>query len=141
MITALIDAGPIVAYFDQSDQWHINASGFIDSFIGHLITTTPVVTEVMWHLRVDHRVQNEFLYRISLGVIHDESLTRVDFARIAELNAQYADHPADFADLSLLAIAERLDVDRIVSIDREFDFYRRRRGHKLVPLKRILPRR
>lgn len=140
MTTALIDAGPIIAYFDQSDNWHNDASAFIDAFSGQFVTTTAVITEVMWQLRADYRVQNEFLHRVSLGVFQDEPLTGEDFARIVELNAQYSDQRADFADLSLLAIAERLNVDRIVSIDSEFDYYRRRHGHKRVPLQRIIPR-
>lgn len=139
MALVLIDAGPVIAYFDQSDDWHQNASVFIDSFTGQFVTTEPVVTEVMWQLRADYRVQNEFLLRLSLGVFQREALMPEDYARIAELNLQYADHGADFADLSLIAVSERLDLQNIVSIDKEFDYFRRRRGHKTVPLKRISP--
>ena len=38
-------------------------------------------------------------------------------SRIAELNAQYADLPRDFADLTLLAISEHLDIAAIVTLD------------------------
>jgi uncharacterized protein len=51
-----------------------------------------------------------------------------DFIRIAELNAQYFDLPADFADLSLIAISERLNIAAILTLDRDFDIYRRYRN-------------
>ena len=140
MTTALIDAGPLIAYFDKSDEWHEDASGFIDAFIGQFITTTVVITEVMWQLRSDHRVQNEFLRRVFLGLFQDEHLTRQDYLRIIEFSSQYSQQVADFADLSLLALAERLGIGQIVSIDSEFDYYRYRKGHRTVALKRILPR-
>jgi predicted nucleic acid-binding protein len=140
MSAVLIDAGPLIAYFDQSDQWHRSLSVFIDALTEQLVTTTAVITEVMWHLQSDFRVQNEFLFRVATGAIQDEPLTKEDFARITELNIQWADQGADFADLSLLAIAERLDIDAIVSTDGEFDIYRIKKGHRSVALRRILPR-
>jgi predicted nucleic acid-binding protein len=48
-----------------------------------------------------------------------------DYARIAELNERYADLPGDFADLTLVTISERLDVAEILSLDSDFDVYRR----------------
>lgn len=56
-----------------------------------------------------------------------ETLLPTDFVRIAELNAQYADLPGDFADLSLIAISERLDIAAIATLDQDFDIYRRYR--------------
>jgi hypothetical protein len=106
-------------------------------FRGKFVTTTPVITEVMWHLRIDYRVQNQFLLLVSRGLFQNESLTAPDFVRIAELNEQYADLPADFADLSLVAVAERLDIGNIVSLDKEFDIYQRKRGRNLSRFKRV----
>jgi predicted nucleic acid-binding protein len=57
-----------------------------------------------------------------------------DFTRIAELNAQYADLPGDFADLSLIAISERLDISAIATLDSDFDIYRR---YRQQPFERI----
>jgi uncharacterized protein len=43
-------------------------------------------------------------------------------------NAQYADLPRDFADLSLIAISERLNIAAIATLDNDFDIYRRYRN-------------
>jgi len=48
-----------------------------------------------------------------------------DFERIAELFEKYSNLPADFADLSLVTISERCDIPQIVTLDRDFDIYRR----------------
>ncbi|MBW4582831.1 MAG: hypothetical protein KME42_24960 [Tildeniella nuda ZEHNDER 1965/U140] len=47
------------------------------------------------------------------------------FTRIAELNARYADLPADFSDLSLVVISERLSIAAIATLDKDLDIYRR----------------
>jgi predicted nucleic acid-binding protein len=57
-----------------------------------------------------------------------------DFARIRQLNEQYADLPGDFADLSLITISERLNISAIITLDSDFDIYRR---YRKEPFKRI----
>jgi predicted nucleic acid-binding protein len=62
---------------------------------------------------------------VSRGGIHAINLVPEDYARIAELNQRYADLPGDFADLTLVALSERLDIAEILSLDSDFDVYRR----------------
>jgi len=49
---------------------------------------------------------------------------------------RYADLPGDFADLTLVTLSERLDVAEILSLDSDFDIYRRlrRQPFSRVPL-------
>ena len=56
-----------------------------------------------------------------------EALALEDFNRIAELNEQYADLPGDVSDLALVTISERLNIDAIATLDKDFDIYRRYR--------------
>ena len=53
-----------------------------------------------------------------------DGATQRDLARIAEVLEKYADLPADFADASLVALAERLRVRRIATVDSDFSVYR-----------------
>ncbi|MEG4347840.1 hypothetical protein QUB70_31875 [Microcoleus sp. A003_D6] len=57
-----------------------------------------------------------------------------DFSRIGELNERYAHLPGDFADLSLIAISERLNIPAIATLDNDFDVYRRYRNQ---PFERV----
>jgi predicted nucleic acid-binding protein len=51
--------------------------------------------------------------------------------RAFELMEQYADHPMDLADASLIVAAETLGTLRVFTIDlRDFATYRIRRGHR-----------
>ncbi len=51
---------------------------------------------------------------------------------------QYADHPMDLADASLLAAAEAFATTRVFTIDRrDFHTYRIRRGHRSVKVEII----
>ena len=121
---ALIDAGPLVAYYNKNDKWHNTSRAFFEAFKGKLITSEPVSTEVMWLLNADWRVQNEFLNDLQKELFVLASLIPADFKYIAELNEKYKDLPGDFADLSIVAVSERLALLNVVSLDADFDIYR-----------------
>jgi uncharacterized protein len=55
--------------------------------------------------------------------------------RAFELMEQYADHPMDLADASMVVAAEALSTRRVFTIDRkDFETYRVRRGHRHQPM-------
>lgn len=123
----LVDASFLVAYYDAQDQYHAAAKQFLSTCLQQLVTTTACITEVMWLLDPHWPVQNQFLAALSHEVIRCEPLLTHDFIRIAALNQQYADLPGDFADLSLIVVSERLHIDAIATLDKDFDVYRRYR--------------
>lgn len=130
----LADSGFLFAYYSAKDKYHGSVRRFFESFTSKLVTTSPICTEVMWLLSSDWQTQNEFLLDVAKGLYECEQLLPQDFSRIAELNAQYADLPGDFADLSLIAISERLDVAAIATLDSDFDIYRR---YRKQPFERV----
>ncbi|MCC5603637.1 type II toxin-antitoxin system VapC family toxin [Nostoc favosum] len=132
--TILVDRGLLVAFYDSADSHHNRVVEFFAGCTSRLMTSEGCVTEVMWLLASDWQVQNEFLSHLANHIYECESLTSQDFARIAELNAQYADLPADFSDLSLVVISERLNVAAIATLDKDFDIYRRYRNQ---PFERV----
>lgn len=123
-LKALIDAGPLIAYYDKTDQSHAAARRFFENFRGHLLVSEPVCTEVMWLLKSSWRVQNEFLSDLRKGLYQLVNLEIADLEQIAILNEKYQNVPADFADLSLVAISARLKINKVVSLDSDFDIYR-----------------
>ena len=131
----LIDSSILVAYYSVRDNHHQQVKNFFDQCTSNLLTTMPCITEVMYLLSYNWHVQNQCLRGINLGVFAFSPLFSEDLTRIAELNEQYADLPGDFADLSLIAISERLNIANIVTLDGDFDIYRRYRNQ---PFNRIL---
>ena len=123
----ITDSSILFAYYSAKDNYHDPVCKFFDECTSELITTTACVTEVMYLLSRNYRTQNEFLKDLAQQLYRCIPLTSEDFARIIELNEQYADLPADFADLSLIAISERLNISAIITLDSDFDVYRRYR--------------
>jgi uncharacterized protein len=128
----LIDTSAFVAYYNRSDKSHSLVYKFFSECESQLITPTSCMTETMWMLRFDYRVQNAFLSTFGAGIYIHEPLINPDLQRIAELNEKYADRKADFADLSLIAISERLDIPAIATLDKDFQVYRRYRNQPFV---------
>lgn len=133
---ALIDAGPLIAVYNKGDRYHEQIWGFLENCTHQLITTEACIAEAMYALRLSTQVQSDFSQDIAESIWQREALQECDFQRIAELFHQYRDLPADFADLSLVAISERLDIPQIVTLDKDFDVYRRYRD-RYKPFERI----
>ena len=137
----LVDSGILLNYYQQQEPLHQAVIAFFDQNAAQLITSPICIAEVLWLLGDpgDARVlaaQNHLLTAVSRGGIEVINLLPEDYARVAELNARYADLPGDFADLTLVTLSERLDVAEILTLDSDFDVYRRFRKQPFcrVPL-------
>jgi len=127
---ALIDAGPLISFYNKRDKYHKQIIEFFrDTSITQLVTTDACIAEVMYSLGQikgqSHQLQAQFARHINKEIWHREPLIQEDFLRIADLFQRYNNVPADFADLSLVVISERLDIYQIVTLDSDFDIYRR----------------
>ena len=122
--TILIDTGPLTALFDRDDKYHRRIVEFIKDKRYKFITTTAVLTEVTHLLDFSIDAQlNFFQWILNNGVILEE-VSISDISRIIELTKKYSDQPMDFADATLVVVAERTGIRQIISIDSDFDVYR-----------------
>lgn len=126
MRNLLVDAGPFIALFDKNDQHHALARKRLDKVESELATTWPVVTEVSYMLSFSVRAQLDFLHWIELGAVTIHDLNRDDLDFMISLMAKYKDVPMDLADASLVALSEKLDTNRIFTIDSDFQIFRNR---------------
>jgi predicted nucleic acid-binding protein len=127
VIDTLIDAGPLLATINRNDNRHAESAELLRRLDAPFYTTLAVVTEAMHLLgRYTGPPGQAALWRLILrGDLMVEHPTQRDLQRMADLMDRYADRPMDFADASLVAIAERLGLDRIVTLDRtDFSIYR-----------------
>ena len=130
----LIDTGPCIALFDRDDRFHTDIKSFMKNFRGRLVTSWAVVTETLHMLDFDFRVQVDFIRWVDRGALDIAGPIREDTHRIIELTEKYRDRPIDFADATLLAIAERRQLNSIISIDSDFQIYRTAKGNSLEML-------
>jgi predicted nucleic acid-binding protein len=119
----IVDAGPLIALFNRDDRYHRRAVEFVRNCRERLITNLPVLTEATFLLRFSVEAQRDLLWWAHNALNIDQA-TAADLPRIIALLEQYRDMPADFADVSLVALAERRNVYHVASVDREFAIYR-----------------
>lgn len=127
----LVDTGPLVALFDPKDSQHERCRDVLEGIREPLFSTVPVLTEV-FHMLSPGSYGSDWLRDfISQGGLSIWFLGDVELQRAFELMEQYADHPMDLADASLIVAAEVLETRKVFTIDRhDFSTYRIRRGHR-----------
>ncbi len=123
----LIDTGPLVALADKGQgETHKRCVSVIKQLSGSLITTWPCLTEAMHFLRGLRGWQGQMgLWQYVKNkelILH--SPQDDELLRVCELMEQYNDTPMDFADASLVSLAELGGVRRILTIDSDFYVYR-----------------
>lgn len=123
----IVDTGPLVAAADTADPAYERCRQLLEAHPGPLVTTALVIAETGWLIRRQLDTTAEaLLYRsIAAGQIDVEDLSAADWIRISELIETYADVGLDAADASVIAIAERLDISSIATLDhRDFRIVR-----------------
>lgn len=131
MRKCLIDAGPLIALFDKSDNYHGQILKFMQKFEGRLVTTWAVVTEVLYMLDFNIQVQTDFLRWIGRGALEIPEFSLDHISRIIELSQKYSDIPMDFADATLIVLSETEKINEIITIDSDFHIYRNIRKEML----------
>jgi uncharacterized protein len=84
-----------------------------------LVLPAPVVVEVSYMLqrRAGSHIEALFLRSLVEGAFQLVDLTIEDYARVAELVTRYGDLPLGMVDTSVVAVAERLKVDTVATLD------------------------
>lgn len=128
----LVDTGPFVAYLDRGDPHHDAVAECLDAFAGQLVTTSAVVTEVMYFLSdaTDGPASfAEFLSGADVQIA--AAFDHASLIEAAQLMKKYGDTPMDFADATLVLLADRLGVSDVLTLDRRgFSTYRTARGKR-----------
>lgn len=131
---ALVDSGPLYALFDRRDPYHRMAKEVIRDFRGRLISNLAVMQEVHILLDFDPPSQQAFLAWMHAGPVDLEPITKDDLGRLHALIGKYQEIPMDFADGALVVQAERLGLDRILTVDSDFTIYRLKRSQPFTNL-------
>ncbi|OEU47355.1 MAG: pilus assembly protein [Desulfobulbaceae bacterium S5133MH15] len=120
----LIDSGPLIALFDASDMYHSESVNFIKNNKLPLVTTIASITETLHLLDFNRNAQIDFIEWVYRGAVEIQNIENNDFGRIKELTEKYHDLPMDFADSCLVYLAEKMNLNTIATIDRDFSIYR-----------------
>ncbi|WP_308283259.1 type II toxin-antitoxin system VapC family toxin [Pseudonocardia nigra] len=128
------DTGPLVAAALTRDPDH---HACVELLTGmhlarrEIVLPAPVVAEVGYLLnrKAGASAESAFLRSLAAGDFRVVELTTDDYVYMAALVDTYADLLLGTTDAAVVALAERLDVDEVATLDRRhFTVVRTRRG-------------
>ena len=123
----ITDSGFWIALVNPNDTHHQSVIQTLTKITEPLITTYPVLTEVC-HLLLKRRGRKSMLSFMESYQQNAFSIFQIEphhKQKLFILMQQYIDLPMDFADASLVLLAEHLGHGRILSTDqRDFNTYR-----------------
>lgn len=134
----ILDTGPLYASLDRSDADYRTCRKLIEAGEEPLIIPSPVLVELDYLVneRLHGGVMVALIDDIIAGAYGVEELKPQDFRRIRELCDQYDDSDIGFVDAAILAVVERLEEPKLVTLDhRHFGLLRPRHVDSL----RLLP--
>jgi len=137
-LTVLADTGALYALVNRSDAWHQRTRTWWEANREPILVPVTVIPEATYLIatRLGSSYEAAFVRWLGDGEVEIESLQPEDVTRAADLLVAYADLPLGFVDASIVAMAERLDVDTLLTTDRQH-FAVVRPAH--VPRLRLVP--
>lgn len=117
------DTGPLVAAALSNDADHAACVRLLTDMHAagrDLLVPATVTAEVGYLLarEAGARVESLFLRSLADGDFAPVDLTAADYARMAELVDTYGDLPLGTTDASVIAVAERLKLTDVATLDR-----------------------
>jgi uncharacterized protein len=117
------DTAPLVAAALYRDPDHHRC---VELFSGmrlanrKMLIPAPIVAEIGYLLAVKAGAKTEadFLRAVATGDFVPVHLVNTGYIRMADLVEQYADLPLGTSDASVIALAERLNVTEVATLDR-----------------------
>ena len=125
----ILDTGALVAAAVSDDPDHLAFVALLRSHPGQLVTCEAVIAEAAFLVEriAGSAAAGELVAGLAASGVAIEPLQRGDLDRVAELLTTYADLRLGFCDASVIALAERLGVSDIATVDhRDFTVVRPR---------------
>ncbi|MCK6564752.1 MAG: PIN domain-containing protein [Dehalococcoidia bacterium] len=116
----LVDAGPLLALFDPRDAAHLRVTPLFESLRrDRLVIPAPVIPELAYFLpqRVGVTAEVRLLHGIAGGEIPVIDPISADYSRAAWFVEKYANFPLGTVDALIAAMAERLGVTTLFTLD------------------------
>lgn len=121
----LLDTGGLVSLLDKSQRQHPRFLKFFDEWQRTVVTTEAVLTEATHLLSRVPGGSKACIDFILAGGALLVPATTATLRRTRLLLDKYSDLPIDYADATLIVLAEDLNTDLILTTDhRDFSVYR-----------------
>lgn len=121
MTRYLIDTGFLYALIDKNDEHHASVFDAMAKIRESIVFPIPAITEVSYFVSRNLGVQALANFLVDLAETGDFDLEPpepIDYLRSAEILRKYNDANIDFVDACIVAMAERLKITKILTVDR-----------------------
>lgn len=136
-VRALADTGALLAYLDRKDRWHLRCRATFANFRLPLVTSAAVLTE-LFHLLSPRELDAAWGFARS-GAVTVAPIADADLPELEALMRRYRDRPMDFADATLVHLADRESLSTVFTVDHDdFETYRLsgRKRFRILPSRR-----
>ena len=116
----LLDSGFLYGFIDEADEYHESVSEALGKIREPIILPVLAITEVAYFVSKNLGIEAlaNFFDEISETDFILETPTAEDYKRAAAILRKYNDANIDFVDAVIVAIAERLNITKILTVDR-----------------------
>jgi len=120
MTPYLMDAGVLYALIDNSDTHSAAVRHCLAEIYGEMVIPVPAITEAAYFVwkNLGQKVLADFAEDLSKMDVRFENPIPQNYVRSAEILRKYNDANLDFVDACIFAMAERLNITKILTIDR-----------------------
>jgi predicted nucleic acid-binding protein len=133
MTVVVVDTGPLIAHYCESDQYHGWVREQMNRLPVPLITCEPVLTETAFLLARSNVDPVRIVQAVHSGYLQVEFQISHEASSLDVLMTRYADTPMSLADACLVRLSELHKRCRVFTLDRHFQHYRRY-GRSIIPL-------
>lgn len=134
----ILDTGPLVALFDPKDPDYDACHKILKKVDEPIYSTEAVLTEVLHILAPDSRGAEGVKAFLMGEYFTLKAQSKDDIERCFSLMEKYRDLPMDFADATLVVLAENLKTAKVFTLDlSDFSVYRYKKGHRYYALELV----
>jgi len=133
METVILDASPLIAYFDEGETHHSWCVRQFEALKPPLISCEAAIAEAIYVVESRGGESGRIFDFLRHGIIQLPFHLADEIEAIIALRRRYSDVPMSLADACLLRMSETQTDARVFTLDANFKIYRRH-GRKVVPL-------
>jgi predicted nucleic acid-binding protein len=136
MVVAIVDTGPLVAFFDRAERHHSWVAERIEEIDAPLLVCEPVLAETMFLLAGHAKAQDTLFELLENGALSIAFRIEEHAGIVRKLLQKYRDTPMSLADACIVRMSEIYDRHAVLTLDSDFSIYRK---HGRTPLSLIYP--
>ena len=131
MTAAIVDTGPLVAFFDRAERHNRWVAERIEELEAPLLVCEPVLAEAMFLLSGRAKAQDALYGLMIDGALRIAFQVSEHVGALRALHRKYRDRPISLADACVVRMAELFEKHFVFTLDSDFAVYRKNRREAL----------